>query len=140
MKKRKPILITTPFPTLGELFKIYKISKKHQKEILAMLTEIVDKPKSKPKPKSKVKSAVKKISLAEALEVSGFKPARQRIEVPEGLTLKCDNCGHDLHCTWCPEFCSGCPTCGCFDSPGPVRDGAEMHTHIDPIEEDEDEN
>jgi len=59
MKKRKPILITTPFPTLGELFKIYKISKKHQKEILAMLTEIVDKPKSKPKPKSKVKSAVK---------------------------------------------------------------------------------
>jgi DnaJ-class molecular chaperone len=67
MKKRKPILITTPFPTLEELFKIYKISKKHQKEILAMLTEIFDKPKPKPKPKSKVKAAVREITLAEDL-------------------------------------------------------------------------
>jgi hypothetical protein len=38
-----------------------------------------------------IKAAVREMTFAEALEVSGFKPARQRIELPEGLRV-----GHDL--------------------------------------------
>lgn len=38
-----------------------------------------------------IKAAVREMTFAEALEVSGFKPARQRIELTEGLKA-----GHDL--------------------------------------------
>jgi hypothetical protein len=38
-----------------------------------------------------IKAAVREMTFAEALEASGFKPARQRIELTEGLRV-----GHDL--------------------------------------------
>ncbi len=38
-----------------------------------------------------IKASARNMTFAEALEVSGFKPARQRIELPEGLRV-----GHDL--------------------------------------------
>ena len=38
-----------------------------------------------------IKAAVREMTFAEALDVSGFKPARQRIELTEGLRV-----GHDL--------------------------------------------
>jgi hypothetical protein len=38
---RKPIHITTPRPTFEEVAKIYKISKRRQKEIKALADELV---------------------------------------------------------------------------------------------------
>jgi arsenate reductase-like glutaredoxin family protein len=63
MKKRKPTLITTPFPTLEEVAKVFKLTRTEAKAAIRLAKERVErvtKTKTKTKTKAKTKTMKKK--------------------------------------------------------------------------------